>query len=313
MNSRQLYPAVAVLAIVTILTTPVCSQMKHNPVGDPVLQRLLSKQVKGFHGDVGIFVYNLKTGKTAGINADSLFPTASMIKVSILCALFDKINKGELRYNQELVFRDSLRHDDGVTGSFRDSTKIPLSEIVMLMISLSDNSASLWCQQLAGTGTAVNEWLEQNGFHQTRVNSRTPGREADRERFGWGQTTPGEMVRLFTLIRTGRAVSPDASQEMYRVLSKPYWDREALSQIPPTIHVSSKTGAVDASKSETVLVNAPSGDYIFCIITKNQTDQRWEDDNEGYLLIRRVSRALWKYFEPHSTWTPPPGYQKWTK
>jgi beta-lactamase class A len=280
---------------------------------DRVLQQNVEALVKGFKGDVGVYVRNLKTGQMAAFQADTLFPTASMIKVPILCAVFDKIDKGELKYKRELLYFDSLKYDDGVTGSFRDSTKIQLSEIVMLMITLSDNTASLWLQQLAGTGTTINEWLERNGFHQTRVNSRTPGRQAIREKYGWGHTTPREMAELVALIYDGRAVSPDASEQMFRVLSKPYWDGEALSQMPPTIHAASKSGAVNASKSEVVLVNAPSGDYVFCIITKNQQDQRWEPDNEGYVLIRKVSRMLWEYFEPDWNWKPKPGYERWAK
>ncbi|HEY6953502.1 MAG TPA: serine hydrolase [Bacteroidota bacterium] len=295
------------------LALPARMNAQHEAIQDTALQRLLEEQLAGFHGEAGVYVQNLRTGQSAAINADSLFPTASMIKVSILCALFDKIYSGDLKYNQLLVYRDSMKYDDGVTGSFRDSTKIILSEIVMLMITLSDNTAALWCQRLAGTGAAVNGWLEKNGFHQTRDNSGAPGREADHEKYGWGQTTPREMVRLFALIRNGRAVSSDASEEMLRVLTKPYWDEMGVSEIPPTIHVASKNGAVDASKSETDLVFAPSGEYIFSIITKNQTDTRWQFDNEGYVLIRNVSRALWRYFEPQSTWKRPPDYDRWNK
>lgn len=310
---KRLVVGLVVLTSLTCGSSVVRAQGPRHTVEDPALTQLLFDQLRGFHGDAGVYVENLKTGQSAGINADSLFPTASMIKVSILCALFDKIRNGELQYHQVLLYRDSLKYDDGITGSFRDSTKIPLSELVLLMISLSDNTASLWCQQLAGSGTTINAWLERNGLHQTRVNSRTPGRESDRSRFGWGQSTPRDMVKLFTLIRGGQAVSPDASEELYRVLSKPYWDGEAVSQIPPDVHVASKSGAVDASKSETVLVHAPSGDYAFCIMTNNQADRRWENDNEGYVLIRNISRALWKYFEPHSTWTPPGGPNVWIK
>jgi beta-lactamase class A len=299
------------LAFLLISCSPSQTLQKTRP--DSSLQQKLEDLAKGFKGNVGIYVRNLATGQTAAVNADTLFPTASMVKVTILCGLFDKIDKNELKYNAELLYRDSLKYDDGVTGSFRDSTKIPLSELVMLMITLSDNTASLWCQQLAGTGATINAWLERNGFHQTRVNSRTPGREADREKYGWGQTTPREMAELMTMIYEGRAVSPGASEQMFRVLSKPYWDGEAVSQIPPNVHVASKSGAVNASKSEVVLVNAPSGDYVFCVITKNQQDQRWESDNEGYVLIRKVSRALWEYFEPQSTWKPRHDDGKWVK
>ena len=62
------------------------------------------------------------------------------------------------------------------------------------MITMSYNTASLWCQHLAGTGTAINQWLEKHGFIHTRVNSRTPGREFARSRYGWGQTSPREMA-----------------------------------------------------------------------------------------------------------------------
>lgn len=181
----------------------------------------------------------------------------------------------------------------------------------MLMITTSDNTASLWCQQLAGTGVAINAWLAGNGFEHTRVNSRTPGRESDRSRYGWGQTTPREMAELLVKIRAGKVVSPRVSERIYRNLVRIYWDSEALSQIPPYIQVASKQGAVDRSKSEVVLVNAPHGDYVFCVITKNQKDTRWVKDNAGYVLLRQVSALLWNYFEPNSKWKPAEGIDEW--
>ena len=274
------------------------------PAAERTLQQEIERTCFGFRGVVGVYVRNLKTGQSAAFNADSLFPTASMIKLPILCALFDRIEKGEVNYDEAIVYRDSMKYDDGVTGSFRDSTRIPMRELAHLMISVSDNTASLWLQALAGTGTVINDWLDQNGFRQTRVNSRTPGREEIRSIYGWGVTTPREMAQLVTLIRAGKAVSPAASEEMYRTLCRSYWNGEALSQIPPYIQAASKQGAVNASRSEVVLVNAPSGDYVFCVITKNQEDQSWKKENEGYVLIRRISVFLWKYFEPTSSWSP---------
>jgi beta-lactamase class A len=310
---RSTVHIVVLSSLALFLMSCTSSQTLVREQTDPVLQQKLESIVHGFKGDVGIFVRHLRTGQMAAIQADTLFPTASMIKVPILCATFDKINKGELRYDQILLYRDSLKYDDGVTGSFRDSTKIPLSELVMLMITLSDNTASLWLQQLAGTGATINAWLEQNGFHNTRVNSRTPGRRPNWEVYGWGQTTPREMADLLLMIYEGRAVSPNASEQMYRVLTKPYWDSDALSQLPPTIHAASKSGSVNASKSEVVLVNGPSGDYVFCVIVKNQQNKGAEYDNDGYVLIRDVSRAIWQHFEPDSKWQPQPNARKWAK
>lgn len=278
---------------------------------DKKLTGQLQDAIKGFHGQVGIYVQNLNTGKTVAINADTLFPTASMIKVSIQCGLMDKIEKGELKYNQKLTYRDSLLYaGEDILGSFKDKDTIQLSKVAMLMITMSDNTASLWLQKLVG-GEYINNWLQQNGFKVMRVNSRVAGREAIRKVYGWGVSTPYEMCRLFSMIRQGRAVSGAASERMYRNMGRIYWDEHALSQIPPYVHTISKQGAVDESRSETVLVNAPHGDYVFSIITNHNTDQSWGPGNEAGLLIKKVSALLWHYYEPGSDWKPADGVDKY--
>ncbi|WPU95193.1 serine hydrolase [Mucilaginibacter sabulilitoris] len=295
------------LTLFIIFTTSALAQT------DKKLTAQLQNAIQGFHGQVGIYVQNLKTGKTAAINSDTLFPTASMIKVSIQCGLMDKIEKDEMQYNQKLVYRDSLLYPgEDILGSFKDKDTIQLSKVAMLMITMSDNTASTWLQKLVG-GDYINNWLQQNGFKVMRVNSRVPGREAIRKIYGWGVSTPFEMCRLFTMIREGKAVSPAASERMYRNMIRIYWDDKALSQIPPYVQAISKQGAVDESKSETVLVNAPHGDYVFSIMTNHNTDQRWLPDNEASMLIKKVSALLWHYFEPHSNWKPADGMDKYMK
>ena len=279
---------------------------------DKKLEAKLQAALKEFRGDVGVYVRHLPSGRTVTIRADELFPTASLTKVPIMLGLFDKFHKGELDYHGSLVYKDSLLYaGEDLLGSFKNGEKVAFSKVAMLMITTSDNTASLWCQALAGTGTAINNWLAAHGFQQTRVNSRTEGREEARKEFGWGQTTPREMAELVVMIRERRAVSPAASDEMYRLLTRIYWNDEALSQIPPQVQAASKQGAVNRSRSEVVLVNAPSGDYVFCVITKNQQDESWEYNNEGYVLLRKVSRLLWQHFEPKSTWAPAEGLEKW--
>jgi beta-lactamase class A len=235
-----------------------------------------------------------------------------MIKIPITIGMFNKIESGEIDYHTELIYKDSLLYEGvDILGSFKTNEKIELGKVLMLMITTSDNTASLWCQSLAGTGTAINGWLEKNGFVATRVNSRTPGREANRTKYGWGQTSPREMAELVVRIREGKVISERASERIYRNLTRIYFDSHALSQLPPYIQAASKQGAVDQSKSEVVLVNAPHGDYVFCVITKNQKDERWVMDNEGYVLIRKVSEVLWNYFEKDSKWEPAEGSEDW--
>jgi beta-lactamase class A len=263
---------------------------------DTKLQQQVEELVKDFNGDIGIYIKSLKTNKIVQIHADSIFPTASIVKIPILIGIVDKLNKGELTYHQDLTYADSLLYaGEDILGSFKNAEKIHLSKVVMLMLTTSDNTASLWLQKLAGTGTSINEILAQNGFENTRVNSRTLGREADRNKYGWGQTTPKEMSTILEKLYQGTIINDSLSKKMIRLLGRNYWDEEALSEIPATIFVASKSGAVDASRSETLLVMAKQP-YIFTILTKNNKDKSWETNNETWVLTRKLSKLLYNYF-----------------
>ncbi len=300
---------IRIFAVICFLMTSVFAMGQKE---DKQLVKKLKALTDNFHGDIGIYVRHLKTGKTIAINADTIFPTASMIKVPITIGIFNKIEKGDLNYHAKLVYKDSLLYEgEDILGSFKNGEEISLSKVLMLMITTSDNTASLWCQSLAGTGSEINAWLADNGFKNTRVNSRTPGREGNRSKYGWGQTTPREMAELVTRIRDGKVISPRASERIYRNMIRIYWDTQALSQIPQYVQVASKSGAVNQSRSEVVLVNAPHGDYVFCVITKNQKDESWDVTNEGFTIIRNISKLLWNHFEPDSKWKPAERIEEW--
>lgn len=272
---------------------------------DKKLQASLEEFVSGFDGKAGIYVYHLQSGKEAAVNADSIFPTASIVKIPILVGIMDKIEKKELDYHQPMIYHDSIQYGgSGLMQFFKDSTETELSLLASLMITYSDNTTSLWNQALAGGGENINKLLENYGFEFTRVNSRTPGREKIREKYGWGQTTPREMATLLVKIRRGEIISKAASERMYRLMTNVYYDEYALSQIPPFVQTASKQGMVNASRSELVMVNAPHGDYVFYIATKENKDERWEYSNEAWVLARDISAFLWNHFEPRSGWTP---------
>jgi beta-lactamase class A len=298
-------PALRGLLLLCLLSA---APLHGQEVADATLQATLDHLVEGFRGEVGVYVRHLGTGATAQVQPDDLFPTASLVKIPLLLALYEAADRGALDLDAAVAFPDTLRYPwaerTDVVAYLAPGDTLPLRELAFLMLSVSDNLASLWIQALVGGGEAVNEWLAARGFARTRVNSRTPGREAARAEYGWGQTTPREMAELLVMIRQGRAVSPAASEEMYRMLTSSYWRDEALSRIPPTVQAASKQGFVDESRSEVLLVNAPSGDYVLAVITRDQADTSHDRDNEGLRLIRAISRAAYTHFNPDDPWRP---------
>lgn len=271
---------------------------------DIKLQRKIEQLISGFGGQAGVYVKDLRTGKIAQYQSDTIFPTASIVKVPILLGIMDRLHRGELNYDSSLVYKDSLLYaGEDILGSFKSDEKIALKKIIMLMMTTSDNTASLWLQSIAGTGTRINQLLDSFGLRHTRVNSRTPGRESNRTQYGWGQTTPREMGELFERIYRNQLFSPATNDRMLRCMGRNFWDEdEAISRFPPYIEVFSKNGCVNASRSEVMIVNAPHHPFVFCIFTKNNKDQRWTHENEAWTLARNLADLLWEHFEPKDQW-----------
>lgn len=274
---------------------------------DRKLQQQIENLVRGYHGVVGIYVHDLEKDRIVAYNADSLFPTASIVKIPIMIGIMDKIYLNELDFHEVMIYKDTMNYDPGedVLASFKPDEKIQLSKLMMLSISMSDNTASLMLQGIAGGGLRINRILDSLGYVYTRVNSRTPGREDDRAVYGWGQTTPREIARLMEQIETGKMISQRSSDRMLRILGRQYWDEVALSQIPPNVYVASKNGSLDECRNEILYVNAEHP-YVFSIFTKNNTDQSWEYNNEAWVLTRKLSALLYHYYNPDDHWIAEP-------
>lgn len=274
---------------------------------DKKLQNKITELIKGFNGDIGVYVYGLEKNKVASINADTVYPTASMVKIPILVGVMHKIHNGELKFHQQMTYTDSLFYSEGddMLASFKSGEKINLAKVIMLMMSTSDNAASLWLQGLAGGGAIINKYMDSLELEFTKVNSRTEGRRDDWEVYGWGQTTPRELASLMKMIVENKIINKTISERMLRLMGRQYWDEYALSQIPPNVFVADKGGAVDASRGEVLYVNGDHP-YIFSICTKNNKDQSWETNNEAWVLTRKLSAMLWNYFNPISDWQPSP-------
>ena len=274
---------------------------------DKKLEARIENIVQGFKGEVGVYVKDLRSGRVSTYHADTIFPTASIVKVPILLGITAAVQNGQLAYDSNHVYRDSLLYaGEDILGSFKDGEKIALKKIIMLMMTTSDNTASLWLQSLAGGGQRINALLKEQGLSSTFVNSRTVGREANRAQYGWGQTTPQEMGFLLEKIYRKEVFSSYASEKMLRAMGRNFWDEdESIGCFPPYVEVFSKNGCVNASRSEAMIVNAPHRPFVFCIFTKNNQDQRWTHDNEAWSLARKMATMLWNYFEPQDNWVPP--------
>src|SRR5690348_8912996 len=105
------------------------------------LQDALKARIAGFQGEVSLYAKNLDSGASVGIREADPVRTASTIKLPILCAVFDAVARGDIKWDEPLTVTKSEKvSGTGIIASeISDGVQLPLSDAAHLMIVLSDN------------------------------------------------------------------------------------------------------------------------------------------------------------------------------
>lgn len=269
-------------------------------------RQAVRREIAAFDGEVSLFARNLATGASFGWREDERVRAASTIKLPVMAAVFAAVRKGEARWD-ELI---ELREQDKVSGSgvlreLSHGVRLPLRDLVRLMIVVSDNTATnLVLDRI--TADAVNELLDSLGLKQTRSLRKVRGDGADlkapsgwsraglleeNRRFGLGVSTSREMVELLALLDQGKVVSPEDSREMLAILERQQY-KDGIGRKLAGYKVASKSGALDALRSDVAIVVAPRGKVAMAITVDGMKKVDYTEDNAGLLLIARLAPLL---------------------
>lgn len=262
---------------------------------------------------MGYCLKTLRDGKEISYRGDERFPTASTIKTAVMVEVVKQVDEGKLKWGDKRTVPSDMSKRQGSMWSyyFKDGTTLTVDGWVNLMITVSDNTATMVLREWL-TPDAVNTRMAGLGLTNTKVLMNGMARELDqrhRGMFGLGMTTPREMARLLEMIYKNKAASVEGCDRMIQILSHQYWDDGIGWGIPRDVKVASKSGAIERSRSDTAIVFSDNP-YILTIYTDNQKDRRWSESNEGSATIRRMGSLIWNYLHPSRQYTPPKGAGK---
>ncbi len=171
-------------------------------------------------GVMGYSIRDLRTGRKAGFREDVLFPTASTIKIAILLGLAIRVRRGGIDWSQRVAVEDEDKvGGSGVLGHFSYKADLAVRDVAALMISLSDNTATNICIDLA-TMDFVNETMRSLGLQKTSLRRKMMDYEAAR-RGNENVSTPGELASLVAKIQERDGVAEDVAEDVLSLLSLP--------------------------------------------------------------------------------------------
>ena len=262
----------------------------------------LDNQVKpliaSFKGKVSLFAKNLDTGETYAFNADDRVRTASTIKIAVMIEAFARVEKGDLKWTDEVVLtKEKKVSGSGILTELSDGLRLTFRDAVNLMMILSDNTATNLVLDVLTTD-AVNARMESLGFKNIRIMRKigsggesAAGKDPENKKFGLGMATPREMVLLMEKLDRGEIVSPGVSKEMIELMKREQ-GRNAIGRSLWNVPMASKYGALDRLRSSIAILYTKKGKIAMAISCDEMPETMWSVDNPAYVLMSRLSEVI---------------------
>lgn len=274
--------------------------------GSRLDERVKSK-IQSFPGKVSLYAKNLDTGLTYGILGEDPVRTASTIKLAIMIECFSEAAEGKLKWSEPLQLTDDEKvSGSGVVQDLSDGDRLPIRDLMDLMIVVSDNTATNLILNRIG-GNAVNARMAQLGLQQTRVMRKIlgdgtnlkphpsgiteEGAKPENKKWGIGRSSPREMVTILEKLYRGELVGKAASDEMIAVLKRQR-DHDAIGRDLKDVDIANKSGALDHLRSDVGIVYSKRGPIAMAITVEDIPEINYTPDNPGVLLISALSEIL---------------------
>jgi len=244
-------------------------------------------------GRMGVYARTMAPGPPIAVYASTeIFPTASVIKILIMTTAYVRAEATPGAFDAEIVFhRSDLIGGSDFLADARDGERFTVRELVVPMITLSDNTAANLLIDHFGIAS-INAVGRRVGMERTRL-ARKFLDYAAIVHHNDNVSTPADMARLLYVIERGARegiptiVSARHCRAMVAIMLG-QTDRDGIpAALPPGTGVANKTGEVDGTRNDVAIV-APYGDspFVLAIMTADAYDYP-----AAYAAIHAVTRA----------------------
>ena len=261
--------------------------------------------------DVSLHVRAVDDDRDYAFDADRTSVAASTYKVAVLLEVASQASAGELALRQRVrVPADDDRHGNGISGT-RDAVEMSVRDLALLMMQVSDNTATDTLQALVGTDR-INDRLQGLGLTETIVRRDCAGliaditadlggdvealHEADLQSgdpLGLGSeriaaavasspalagrtgntTTARDMTRLLQLIWTDQAGPADACAEVRRIMAQQFAPHRLSTAYRDGPLIAGKTGTLwGGVRNEVGVVDFRDGNRFAVAVYLRQHD-----------------------------------------
>jgi len=290
----------------------------------------IERVATGLAGRIGFAAQEIGGKDVIAFNGDKTFAMASTYKVAIATAILDRVDRGELSLDQMVAITPDMMMigDAALSDTFvHPGLQLSVANLIEVMITESDNTATDTLMGLAGGPAAVTENLRRLGITDFRVDRTTgeiigefyglPGpatmkvateafktrpelativgdRNLDFEADPRDQATPHAMLKLLLAIDSGTAMSPKSRDFLLGVMARTRTGAGRIKGLlPKGTPVAHKTGTIGGVSNDVGYITLPDGRRIaIAVFTKSSETSEPNRDR----AIAEIARSLFDYF-----------------
>lgn len=273
------------------------------------LDRAIAQVAQSFSGRISLYAEHMETHEVIRFQPSLLMETASVIKLPVLAATMQQIEERHLDLAMDLVLQEEdFVEGSGVVQNLTPGLSLSLHDALMLMITVSDNTATNMVLRLVGLDTvnaAMQAWSFPHIQIFKRIDFAVPG--------PIGLARADELSALLKRLHDRTLVSPWACDVMWDILTRqqyntlmtrdlPYALLAEESGQPAPVQIGSKSGSLEGIRNDVGIVQSPWGDYTVALLSDGCHDLRFHIDNEAQRILPRLTRLVFDHFISPDHW-----------
>ena len=282
-------------------------------------------------GLLGVGFKDLTTGEEVYLNGDTAFPTASVFNIFVLCELFRREQEGTFSFSDRHTLLNCEKSiGSGILEKAEEGTVYSMMDYAMLMMSISDNTASDYLFGVAGRENIRKHIIEPLGLSNTKIdlncaqllthnydvtieeyrrivdveNGRFHRRNGsfflcEKERNN--QSSPRDMVKLLSLMYQGKLLGADSDRRMLDIMRQCQTNARIPAKLPEGVTVAHKTGSIDHVTNDSGIVFTGSGDYVLSLFYNGNlaSEEEYEGTSwgtAGTALLAQLSSDIYNAY-----------------
>lgn len=263
----------------------------------------LSTQIAalGFSGSIGFYAQR-EDGLAFGYNELGTFPAASVIKLHLLIAALQEVERGTLHLETRIALPAAeIVAGSGLLQKLEVGALLTLRDYLTLMIIVSDNTATNMVIDFLGGRDKINAQLEGWGLGSTRVIGKlmlSPERKNSDQLAGkLAEIKPKEVVQILTALHSGKLLGKTQTALALEILGKQEYTEMIGRLLPEGTKTATKSGQIMGVRNDVGIVYGSKHSYAVALCSKGCTDLRYHIDNEGIWALAKISSMIYDFMQ----------------